>query len=186
MEPIEVEVKIPISDAEAIKGQLLQHGFVPGMVHEETDIYFNSENYDLKARDKALRIRQVRDMKTGKTWAQFNCKGPKLDGVSVSRTEIETSVDDPEAIKSILAQLSFYPVACTVRKIRYYYTRDKITASIDQVEGLGDFLELEILEQVKDRKNACLEDIQKTMKQLGLCMKDTVRTSYLSMLQKNI
>lgn len=184
MEPIEVEVKIPVSGFEDVRERLLQQGFVTGMVHEETDTYFNSDDYDLKAQDKALRIRRIVDLENGKKWAQINCKGPKLDGISLSRMEIETSVEDPDAIESILGQLGFHPVRCIVRKTRYYFSRGNITASIDQVEGLGDFLELEIVEREEGKREGCLLDIQNVMTQLGFNMENTVRTSYLSLLQK--
>lgn len=147
-------------------------------------MYYNSVHYDLRGQDKALRIRRITDLDTGKTQAEFNCKGPKLDQVSVSRTELEMRLETPEILERILEELGFLPVPCAVRKIRFTYTRGRITAAVDQVEGLGDYLELEIIGQGEDQRSACLKEIELAMKELGYEQKDTIRTSYLSMLQK--
>lgn len=180
---LEIEVKIPIDDFEKTFKCLENEGFIHTAVHEETDTYFNSVHYNLNDYDKALRIRRVVDKTNGKSWAEFNCKGPKLDGVSVSRRETETRVENPDAIEGILAELEFFPVECIVKKTRYYFTKDNITAVLDRVEDLGDFLELEILEYGEEKRAACLKKIEEVMKNIGYKMEDAVRTSYLSMLQ---
>lgn len=182
--PVEIEVKIPIGDMHEIGQRLEQKGFVRAAVHEETDTYYNSTYYDLKEHDKALRIRKVVDRTHGKSWSELNCKGPKLDDVSVSRKEIEMVIENSERMEAILAELGFFSVKCTVRKIRYHFNRGRITAVLDRVENIGDFLELEILEFGEDKRAECLQEIEKVMEEIGFSMKDTVRTSYLSMLQK--
>lgn len=42
-------------------------------------MYYNGAHYDLKEHDKALWIRRVTDLDTGKARAEFNFKGSKLD-----------------------------------------------------------------------------------------------------------
>ena len=56
--------------------------------------------------------------------------------------------------------------------------------AVDQVEGLGDYLELEIIGQGEKQRPACLKEIEAAMKEMGYEQKDTIRISYLSMLQK--
>ena len=52
------------------------------------------------------------------------------------------------------------------------------------MEGLGEYLELEILvEQEEDRQQA-LQQIEERLLSLGYSMQDTTRISYLSMLEK--
>lgn len=59
-----------------------------------------------------------------------------------------------------------------------------MTACLDSVEGLGEYLELEILvEQEEDRQQA-LQQIEERLLSLGYSMQDTTRISYLSMLEK--
>ena len=66
--------------------------------------------------------------------------------------ELETEVSDAEVLKNILIHLDFSPVA-SVMKTRKYMKCGRFTACLDQVEGLGDFLELEVIaEQESERK----------------------------------
>lgn len=183
-EPVEIEVKIPVSDEKGIMLHLKEKGFLPGTTETETDIYFNSVYYDLKQQDKALRIRTVEDEKSGKRQTELNCKGPKLDDVSMSRKEIETTIQDPDKIRQILEELSFFPAGCRVKKKRHYFSKGRITAAVDVVEDLGTFLELEILEEGRENRSVCLQEIEEAMKELGYSMKDTVRVSYLTMLER--
>ena len=59
-----------------------------------------------------------------------------------------------------------------------------MTAAVDQVENLGSFLELEILVEKEADREKGLEEIKGVMKQIGCGEKKTVRTSYLSMIEK--
>lgn len=182
--PIEVEVKIPIEDFESVYLRLGEAGFVHTKTRKEEDVYFNSLYYDLKERDKALRIRRSIDLETKRRWAELNCKGPKLDTVSMSRKEVEIPIEDPDAMESILNEIGFLKVEHSVEKLRYYFTKDRVTAALDRVEGLGDFLELEIMEQGEAMQEQCLEEIEELMETLGYKMQNTVRRSYLSMLME--
>lgn len=183
--PVEVEVKIPVCSLEDTIKRLEQDGFCLAGTCREEDVYYNSAHYDLREHDKALRIRWVTDLDTGKTRAEFNCKGPKLDQVSVSRMELEMHLETPEILERILEELTFLPVPCAVRKTRFTYTRGgRVTVAVDRVEGLGNYLELEIIGQGEEQRPACLKEIEAVMKELGYEQKDTIRTSYLSMLQK--
>ena len=55
---------------------------------------------------------------------------------------------------------------------------------LDNVKGLGDYLELEILADEEAQREEALEKLERIMKQLGYCMQDTTRTSYISMLMR--
>ena len=57
-----------------------------------------------------------------------------------------------------------------------------MTACLDQVENLGDFLELEVLVRNEKLREGCLSQMDEILQKLGLSMDNTVRTSYLSML----
>ena len=181
---IEVEVKIPVENIETIKEKLLQNGFIYRKTVTETDTYYTSNHYDMRKKDKALRIRKTENVDTGEVKAQLNCKGPKLDQVSMTRKETEIDIREPEKMEDILAELEFYPASCRVKKTRAYYTKDNMTAAADQVENLGSFLELEIIVEKEDEREAGLDAIYETMKSLGCEKAETVQTSYLSMLEK--
>ena len=177
----EIEIKIPIEDPERIMKSLLTRGFQKYQRVVEEDMYYNSEYHDVRKHDEALRIRKTRDLLTGKTRAQINFKGKKMDQISMSRREYETGIEDPDCMEKILGAIGFTRVA-GVKKTRNYLRREEMTACLDQVENLGDFLELEVIVRKENLREKCLVQMREILQELGLSMDNTVRTSYLSML----
>ena len=172
---IEVEVKIPIENIEKIKQKLLETGFIYQKTVVETDTYFTSAHYDMRKKE---------NLDTGEVKAQLNCKGPKLDQVSMTRKETEIDIYEPEKMEDILKELEFYPASCRVKKTRGYYIKDHMTAAADKVENLGNFLELEIIVAKEEERAGGLDMIYELMRMLGCEKTETVRDSYLSMLEK--
>ena len=183
MNTYEIEIKLPIADKDSVQTKLLQLGFEVAAKIRECDMYYNSVYHDVKELGEALRIRKSTDLLTGITKAQINFKGKKIDKVSMSRQEYETVVEDADSMEQILKSLDFLPVA-GVTKTRIYLQREKMTACLDQVDGLGDFLELEVIAHEEASRETYLENMEHLLTTLGLSMKDTVRTSYLGMLLK--
>ena len=100
----------------------------------------------------------------------------------MTRPEYETSVEHPAEMIKILESLGYKPVEPIVIKDRTVYVNDNITACLDRVEGLGDFLELEIITD-KDTKNDALDRLWVMLELLGYNKDDTTTVSYLTMLQ---
>lgn len=144
MDQFEIEVKLPLKNLKETLKLLTDQGFHETAEIREEDTYFNSIYHDVKKRDEALRIRTSTDCRSGISKTQINFKGPKLDKVSMSRMELETEVSDTEVLKNILIHLDFSPVASVI-KLRKYLKCGRFTACLDQVERLGDFLELEVI-----------------------------------------
>lgn len=178
---LEVEVKIPIKQEE-FAGKLEELGFVSTKGKYEKDIYFNGNKTDLRREDKALRIRESRDLQTGTTTYELNYKGPKLDNISMTRSEVEFTVPSIEEAELMFNGLGFYE-AGSVEKVRSYYNKGDLTCCIDKVTGLGDYLEIEIV-TTKDKYDEAISRIQKLLGEMGLSMEDTIRSSYLSMLER--
>lgn len=181
MNRYEIEIKLPVKNLDDVKEQLRSKGFQEEAVIRECDMYYNSLYHDVKKMGEALRIRKSTNLFTGKLQAQINFKGKKIDDVSMSRQEYETLVENPETMEKILIALEFKPVA-GVQKTRCYMKRGNMTACLDQVENLGDFLELEMIASEESTRAGYLQSMERFLTELGLSMKDTVRTSYLSML----
>ena len=57
-----------------------------------------------------------------------------------------------------------------------------MTACVDRVEGLGEFLELEVVAETEEKREIYLEQMKEILNALGYSMEDTVRTSYLGLL----
>ena len=183
MSRFEIEIKISVKDRQQVLEKLQKMGFQKKTEIIEEDMYFNSDHYDIKKRDEALRIRKSTYIAENRTTAQINFKGPKIDKISMSRIEYETDIKDAKSMENILQALGFQPVA-GVEKVWCYLERDGMAACVDCVKGLGDFLELEVLTEEEGQREKNLRKMDKVLEELGYSIKDTVRSSYLSMLMQ--
>ena len=73
-----------------------------------------------------------------------------------------------------------YPVI----KHRQYFHKEQMTACLDQVEYLGDFLEIEMIVENELEKEQALDEILEFLQKLGFSKEQLLRKSYLSMLQE--
>ena len=187
---IEVEIKLPLRRQEKteetgrIAEVLCSMGFRKAARFRQRDTYFDNEAGEIRGGGKALRIRETKDLMKGVVTVELNFKGPRMDQVSMTRQELETEVGQAETGRRILAALGFSPVLPEVVKERTEYRRKEITAALDRVEGLGDFLELEILADEETENGKVLQKLEELLGELGYQMGDTVTRSYLSMLQQ--
>jgi len=166
---IEVEAKARCSPEIAEK--IVEQGGKKLGVENHLDLYFNSPQHDFARTDEALRIRIKEE------GVRLTYKGPKLDLETKSRKEVTVEVDDPEALEEIVESLGFVRAA-VVKKQRTKYALDEAVLCLDEVEGLGTFLEVEISggEDWEIQKGKVLE----TMSRLGL--EESIRESYLELL----
>lgn len=166
---IEVEVKTRLETDTLQRIKAL--GAIPIGTEHHRDIYFNSPARDFRESDEALRIR-VKDNSIRLTY-----KGPKLDCETKSRKELTIKIDDAEAMTQILLSLGFVPSG-EVIKSRAKYVLGDVTFAIDDVSGLGSFLEMEIAggDDWPDKKRM----LQHLMAKLGLS--ESIRKSYLELL----
>lgn len=187
---IEVEIKLPLRRQEKteetgrIAEVLCSMGFRKAARFRQRDTYFDNAAREIRGGGKALRIRETEDLMKGVVTAELNFKGPRMDQVSMTRQELETEVGQAETGRRILAALGFSPVLPEVVKERTEYRRKEITAALDRVEDLGDFLELEILADEETENGKVLQKLEELLGELGYRMSDTVTRSYLSMLQQ--
>ena len=110
-------------------------------------------------------------------------KGAKTDSRSMTRKELETEVGDPQTAREILKSIGFTPVPA-VEKERQHFHKQGITACVDRVKNLGDYLELEKIVSTEAEKTEALRELEEVLQSLDYSMEDTIRTSYLSMLMK--
>ena len=112
--------------------------------------------------------------------ATLTYKGPKIGERSKTRFEREVGFDDVNAMRDILDRLGF-AVVSDVRKTRLYYSLGETEICVDNVDGLGDFVELEIKGTDRERGETILFG---TAAKLGLTRFE--RKSYLELLlEKN-
>ena len=176
---IEVEVKAKIDNFEDIEKKLEKIGACKSKKEFQEDIYFNSPLVDFAKTDEALRIRTTKEGKNSNIFITY--KGPKIDKKSKTRKEIEMGIDDSEKCGEIFEAIGFKKVR-TVRKNRQYYTYENFEISLDDIEGLDPYMEIEVaLEDGQD-----YNDVQKSIFNLFEQLDITdgfERTSYLELLE---
>jgi len=179
----EVEKKFPLSAPAEIRIRMATMGVEFGPVVDQVDHYFNHPARDFAVTDEAFRLRQE-----GLT----NCityKGPKIDKLTKTRTEIELPlppghnlVDD---FAGLLGALGFCP-AGTVHKQRepgrLCWNGHLVDVALDKVEGLGSYLELEIRADDESLAAAKLA-LDSVAQELGLGASE--RRSYLELMSFN-
>jgi adenylate cyclase class 2 len=176
---IEVEVKAHVSDFEGVKKKLSEIGAERiGEEHQE-DTYFNAPHKDFAKTDEALRIREIQEGDTKKIVLTY--KGAKLDGRSKTREEIEVDVLDSEKMAVILEKIGF-KAAAAVKKDRINYAFKDSTVSLDDVQGIGKFVEIEKQAPEGENFKDALDEIFRIYKQIGI-EEGFERRSYLELLE---
>lgn len=180
---LEVELKAALAEAQAaaLPERLAALGFLPGSPLRETDVYWNGEVRNFRETDEALRLRRVENLQTHAAQALITYKGPKRDSRSNTRLEYETSVGSLETARDLLRALGFRDLF-VVDKTRREFSRENISACLDRVDGLGDYLELEILLEDEARRETAVDTLLALLDQLGICRDALRRQSYLELL----
>jgi adenylate cyclase, class 2 len=176
----EVEMKFPVADLVALERRLTGLGASIAGEQAEMDVYFAHPARNFAKTDEALRIRR-------KGPANFiTYKGPKIDATTKTRREIDLSLppgeETAQAWTGMLEALGFTIVGevCKLRrKAHLDWQGRRVEISLDEVERLGSFVELELVvaaEEVEAAK-ACIASLAKA---LGL--EGGERRSYLELL----
>jgi adenylate cyclase class 2 len=173
---LEIELKYPAADLEAVRGRLQAKGFVLAGSRREADAYFNAPDRDFARTDEALRVRTVGEQSV------LTYKGPKQGAVGKTRLEVEVPLapgTDAGTALPILLQHLGYRLTAIIRKQRQEYLHPAlpITACVDEVEGVGSYVELEQLGE-PERVQEVQAALVKLAADLGLTG-ESLRQSYL-------
>lgn len=172
---IEVEVKAKIDSFGEMEEKLSQIGAAKGKKEFQEDIYFASPIVDFAQTDEALRIR------TTDNDIFITYKGPKLNSKAKTRKEVEMGIESAAKAKDIFTEIGFREVR-TVRKNRQYYTYENFEISLDDVEGLRPYMEIEIALDDGSNYSEAQDKIFDLFEKLGVT-DGFERTSYLELLE---
>jgi len=165
---MEIEVKFRV-DFEDARRRIEKLG--AEFVREETqeDVYFDVPLPNL------LRVRKVENL--GKAFLTY--KLIEDPGRNEEFDEIEVEVSDFDDTVEILRRLGFEEDV-VVRKRRLVYRLGRVTFELNDVEGLGGFLDLEVMgDDVKEAKKLIWE----TASRLGLGREDVEPRLYRELLR---
>jgi len=170
---LEVEVKYR-AHLDEVRERVLALGFSPRGVSEEVDTYFQHPCRDFAATDEALRVRA-----SGGS-VVLTYKGPRVGAGAKTRVEISASAEP--SIVELLERLGFVKVA-VVKKRREYYEGLGVLVSLDEVEGLGEFVEIEKVVAREEDIGGAVEELRRIASLLGLV--EEVRETYLELVLKH-
>jgi adenylate cyclase class 2 len=170
---MEYEVKIRVGGLGPVRRRLAALGIRPAGDLVERDLYFNSPARDFGVTDEALRIRSTGEETT------LTYKGPKigLGGVK-AREEFIVPVSSGETLSEILLRLGFIRTAMVVKR-RVTYRVEGTYVALDEVEGLGSFVEIEAPAGLGEGEAIAL--IGRVRGMLGISGEETT-LSYLEMI----
>ena len=168
--PANIEIKARVSDPEAI---LIKAKILTGAEPEtilQTDTFFHAETGRLK-------IREFVDG-TGEliSYHRPDAEGPKTSSYAIVRTA------DAGALRDVLAAV--LPVRGVVRKKRLLLLAGRTRIHLDEVEGLGSFMELEVVLAEEDNKDRGEREVADLMKRLGVMPGDLVRGAYIDLMEE--
>ncbi|MBC7365042.1 MAG: class IV adenylate cyclase [Candidatus Aminicenantes bacterium] len=169
--PANVEIKARLKDFSAMKEKVEALSQQPGQVLTQEDVFFHTSRGRLKLR-----------LINGQQAELIFYDRPDQQGPKFCQYELFTT-DQPERLKKVLsAALGERGV---VRKIRYFYLAGQTRIHLDRVEGLGDFLELEVVLQPGQTEAEGQTIAFELMKSVGLGSESLVEAAYIDLLEQN-
>jgi adenylate cyclase class 2 len=177
---VEVEMKFPVADFGSVERRLAEWHAVADPPRTDVDQYFNAPDRDFAKTDEAFRLRRIGAANL------ITYKGPKRDAQTKTRTEIEVPLADgdkaAEDFTRLAVCLGYRPVAKVQKQRRVYHIERggfPLEFCLDEVTGLGRFVEVEILasENALEKARAVL---MQTAAEMGLGASE--RRSYLELL----
>ena len=167
--PSNIEIKARARNFEEIKARAKKLSDTPVQVIPQEDTFFNSPQGRLKLRvlaDHAQLIYYIR----------ADQEGPKRSDYHITRSI------DPENLKRVL-ELA-YGIRGVVKKTRYLYLVGQTRVHLDDVHGLGQFMELEVVMadgQSDAEGQAIAEGL---MASLGVEKSDLIDGAYMDLQEK--
>ncbi|XP_077196687.1 adenylate cyclase CyaB-like isoform X1 [Paroedura picta] len=163
-----VEVKARARDPALLAGLAERLSGSPARLEAHSDTFFAAPRGRLKLRHSADGHGQLI------FYERPDAEGPKLCCCAVSPTE------DPAGLTAVLSQA--LGVRGVVKKERRVYQVGQTRVHLDRVEGLGDFMELEVvLEEHQSPQEGALV-AQQLMAELGIDPEDLLPGAYLDLL----
>jgi len=168
--PSNIEIKAYARDFAEIRRRAEALSDTPVEIISQEDIFFNTPQGRLKLRilpeSKGQLIYYTRP----------DQEGPKRSDYHISLTT------DPENLKHVL-ELA-YGIRGVVRKTRYLYLVGQTRVHLDDVEGLGQFMELEVVMEEGQGDAEAQTIAEGLMASLGVERSDLLEGAYMDLLEK--
>ncbi|MEN8007424.1 MAG: class IV adenylate cyclase [Candidatus Krumholzibacteriota bacterium] len=168
--PANIEIKARVADPESLLAKAEKLTDTEPETILQTDTFFNVETGRLKIREFADGTGELI------SYHRPDAEGPKTSSYSLAPTP------DAGALRDTLA--AALPVRGVVRKTRLLLLAGRTRIHLDEVEGLGSFMELEVVLKDGDDPREGETEAADLMEKLGVTPADLVRGAYIDMLEK--
>ena len=169
--PSNIEIKSRAWNFEQIKARAETMSDTPVQVIPQEDTFFNTSQGRLK-------LRLLRDHAELIYYTRPDQEGPKRSDYHITRSS------DPENLKCVL-ELA-YGIRGVVKKTRYLYLVGQTRLHLDDVEGLGQFMELEVVLEEGQSDLEGQKIAEDLMSALGVERTDLIDGAYMDLLEKNV
>jgi predicted adenylyl cyclase CyaB len=168
--PSNIEIKARVHDFESLQASAAQLSDAPCQTISQEDTFFKVPQGRLKLRELSSHYGQLI------YYQRQDICGPKRSEYQIYET------DDPAGLKIILAKA--YGIRGVIAKIRYLYMAGQTRIHLDDVKGLGKFMELEVVLQPGQTDSEGQTIAESLMSKLGIEDIDLVDSAYMDMLEK--
>ena len=170
--PVNIEIKARVRDFKALRDRAEALSDTSCEMVSQEDTFFNTQKGRLK----------LRVLSPEQAWLVYY-ERPDVEGPRRSDYHLAES-RDPENLKTAL-RLAL-GVRGVVRKTRYLYMAGQTRIHLDDVEGLGHFMELEVVMregQGDEEGQAIARDL---MKKLGVREEDLLDLAYMDLIEADM
>jgi predicted adenylyl cyclase CyaB len=168
--PANIEIKARVADPAALMNRALELATSPPRTLLQTDTFFVVPEGRLK----------TREFQGGAAELIFyhrpDATGPKTSSYAISRT------DDGEGLRNILTDA--LGVRGVVAKRRILLMAGRTRIHLDEVEGLGSFMEVEVVLEEGEDPAVGEAEAAELMKHLGISTYDLVSGAYIDHLEQ--
>jgi len=167
---LNIEIKAAASDPAFVRDYLVNHSAIFNGTDEQTDTYFNVNDGRLKLREGNIENNLI-------FYNRANQAGPKSSHFHLVK------IEDAKGLKDVLERSC--GIKIIVRKRREIYYIDNVKFHIDEVPGLGSFIEIEAGNIQADKtESELLDQCNFYLMEFGIKEEDLIAESYSDMLMK--
>ena len=164
-----IEIKARVDDFVALQARAKSLSDQPVRVLSQEDTFFNTDKGRLKLRLLAPNQGYLI------YYERPDQDGPKRSDYYLSKTE------EPETLKNVLALA--LGVRGVVRKTRHLYMVGQTRIHLDEVDGLGQFMELEVVMQAGQSEAEGQSIAEDLMRSLGVRKEALIEGAYMDLLE---
>ncbi len=165
-----VEVKVRLGDPDALRTRLETLTDTPAEVLDQEDVFFRVPRGRVK----------LRTFPDGRgeliAYARADDPGPAVSDYHLLRT------DNPDGLNSFLSEM--FGVRGVVRKRRLLYRIGQTRVHFDDVDGLGSFLELEVVLSDEQAEREGAQIAADILARLGIPDEDRIACAYIDLLEE--